>query len=77
MHKIRALCPLIRTEPLKKATTGRRRERLRQNLLRSYASLDAQDQGLCPLIRTEPLKKATAGRGHERLQQGGVNGYIL
>ncbi len=37
MHKIRALCLLIRTETLKKATAGRRRERLRQNLLRSYA----------------------------------------
>ncbi len=36
MHKIRALCPLIRTETLKKATAGRRRERLRQDLLRSY-----------------------------------------
>ncbi len=36
MHKIRALCLLIRTETPQKAFAGRGHKRLGQNLLRSY-----------------------------------------
>ncbi len=38
MHKIRALCPLIRTEPLQNATSGRRHERLQQGGVNGYDS---------------------------------------
>ncbi len=46
MHKIRALCLLIRTETLQKAATGRGHERLGQNLLRSY--IFRTGTGVCP-----------------------------
>ncbi len=59
MHKIRALCPLIRTETLKEATAGRRRERLRQNLLRSYKSFseEASCDRLPPFPSVEEIIK--------------------
>ena len=43
MHKIRALCPLIRTETLKKATAGRGREQLHPYQVAGFAFRQKSD----------------------------------
>ncbi len=51
MHKIRALCPLIRTETLKKATAGRRREQLLRSGARvSHAAKAKKTTGLTQIV---------------------------
>ena len=51
MHKIRALCLLIRTETLKKATAGRRREELlRSGAGVSHAAKTKKTTGLTQIV---------------------------